>query len=68
VGASDGYATYLSSDSAVTLAALLEEVSSRGDRLVDLRVERPTLEERFLQITVGETGPGQADATGRAER
>jgi len=26
-------------------------VSAQGDKLVDLRVERPSLEERFLEIT-----------------
>jgi ABC-2 type transport system ATP-binding protein len=51
--ATGGYAVYYSSDPAATVAALLAELSSRGDRLVDLRVERPSLEERFLEITRG---------------
>ena len=49
--ATGGYAVYYSSDPAATVAALLAELESRGDRLVDLRVERPSLEERFLEIT-----------------
>jgi len=51
--ATGGYAVYYSSDPATTVAALLAELTSRGDRLVDLRVERPSLEERFLEITGG---------------
>jgi ABC-2 type transport system ATP-binding protein len=51
--ATGGYAVYYSSDPAATVAALLAELASRGDRLVDLRVERPSLEERFLEITGG---------------
>jgi ABC-2 type transport system ATP-binding protein len=47
----DDYAIFFSLDPAPTVAALLEFVNSQGDRLVDLRVERPTLEERFLEIT-----------------
>ena len=31
--------------------ALLQAVEAAGDKLVDLRVERPSLEERFLEIT-----------------
>jgi ABC-2 type transport system ATP-binding protein len=51
--ATGGYAVYYSSDPAATVTALLEELTSRGDRLVDLRVERPSLEERFIEITGG---------------
>jgi ABC-2 type transport system ATP-binding protein len=47
----DDYAIFFSLDPAPTVTALLEFVNSHGDRLVDLRVERPTLEERFLEIT-----------------
>jgi ABC-2 type transport system ATP-binding protein len=52
---SEGYAVYFSTDPAATVAALLAELSARGDRIVDLRVERPSLEERFLEITAGES-------------
>ncbi len=45
------YATYFSTDPGPTVVALLDYVSQSGDHLIDLRVERPTLEERFLEIT-----------------
>jgi ABC-2 type transport system ATP-binding protein len=47
----DGYTVFFSGDPGVTVAALLHEVERRGDKLIDLRVERPSLEERFLQLT-----------------
>ena len=47
----DGYLVYRSTDSAATVMALLQAVEAAGDKLVDLRVERPSLEERFLEIT-----------------
>jgi len=45
------YAIFFSTDPGPTVSALLEHLKSRDDRLIDLRVERPTLEERFLEIT-----------------
>jgi ABC-2 type transport system ATP-binding protein len=47
----EDYATYFSTDPGPTVVALLDYVNQCGDRLIDLRVERPTLEERFLEIT-----------------
>lgn len=47
----DEYSVYFSSDPGPTVAAILEYLGNRGDRLIDLRVERPSLEERFLEIT-----------------
>jgi len=47
----DGYGVWLSDDAAVSVRAVLDEVQRAGDRLLDLRVERPTLEERFLELT-----------------
>jgi ABC-2 type transport system ATP-binding protein len=47
----EDYAVYYSIDPAPTVSALIEFVNAHGDRLVDLRVERPSLEERFLEIT-----------------
>lgn len=44
------YAMYRSSDPATTLSALLASLAVSGDELLDLRVERPSLEERFLEI------------------
>ncbi len=45
------YAVYFSTDPGATVTALLNYIGAQGDKLIDLRVERPTLEERFLEIT-----------------
>ncbi len=45
------YVIYYSTDPGPTVSAVLDYVNRQGDRLVDLRVERPSLEERFLEIT-----------------
>jgi ABC-2 type transport system ATP-binding protein len=47
----DGYAVYYSTDPAPTVSAILGYLDAQNDRLIDLRVERPSLEERFLEIT-----------------
>jgi ABC-2 type transport system ATP-binding protein len=47
----EDYAIYYSTDPGPTVSALLAYVGDRGDKLIDLRVERPSLEERFLEIT-----------------
>jgi ABC-2 type transport system ATP-binding protein len=47
----DGYAIYFSSQPGPTVAAILAHIEIEGDTLIDLRVERPSLEERFLEIT-----------------
>jgi len=49
----DEYAIYYSTDPGPTVAAILDHIGARGDKLIDLRVERPSLEERFLEITDG---------------
>ncbi len=49
--ASDEYAIFYSTDTGPTVSAILDAITRRGDRLVDLRVERPSLEERFLELT-----------------
>lgn len=48
------YAIYYSSNPGPTVSAILAHIEAQGDRLVDLRVERPSLEERFLELTRGE--------------
>ena len=48
------YAIYFSTDPGPTVTAILDHLSIKQDTLIDLRVERPSLEERFLEIT--ETG------------
>ncbi len=47
----EDYAVYFSTDPGTSVTALLQYVNAHGDTLIDLRVERPTLEERFLEIT-----------------
>jgi ABC-2 type transport system ATP-binding protein len=47
----EDYAVYFSTDPGKTVAALLAYVEANSDRLIDLRVERPSLEERFIEIT-----------------
>ncbi len=45
------YAIYYTTDVGPTVSALIDYVNAQGDKLIDLRVERPSLEERFLEIT-----------------
>jgi ABC-2 type transport system ATP-binding protein len=45
------YSYFFSEDAGLSVPAILDYMKARGDRLVDLRVERPSLEERFLEIT-----------------
>ncbi|MEL7626484.1 MAG: ABC transporter ATP-binding protein [Anaerolineaceae bacterium] len=47
----DEYSIYLSDDIGSTLTAIIDRVAAQGDSLIDLRVERPTLEDRFLELT-----------------
>ena len=52
----DDYSVYLSSDIGPTVSAIITFVDAKGDNLIDLRVERPSLEDRFLEIAT--TGGG----------
>jgi ABC-2 type transport system ATP-binding protein len=47
----DEYFIYFSADVGRTVSALIAFVNSQSDPLIDLRVERPSLEDRFLEIT-----------------
>jgi ABC-2 type transport system ATP-binding protein len=47
----EDYAIYYSTDPGPTVSAILDYLGAQQDKLVDLRVERPSLEERFLEIT-----------------
>lgn len=49
----DGYRRYVTDDAAGFLLPLLKKITDSGDRVCDLRVERPSLEERFLEIVKG---------------
>lgn len=45
------YDIFYSKDIGVTLSAIIAYIQAQNDTLIDLRVERPTLEDRFLEIT-----------------
>ena len=45
------YNIFYSSDIAPTLSAVIGYIDAQQDSLIDLRVERPSLEDRFLEIT-----------------
>ena len=40
-----------STDIGPTVSAIISHIEDQGDTLIDLRVERPSLEDRFLEIT-----------------
>ena len=49
--AQDGdYSVFFSADIGPTVAAIIAHVEASNDSLIDLRVERPSLEDRFLEI------------------
>jgi ABC-2 type transport system ATP-binding protein len=52
----DGYDVYFTEAIGPTVAAVLRALEEAGDPLVDLRVERPSLEERFLELTTAGGG------------
>jgi len=55
----DEYNIYFSTDIGPTVAAIITHIEAQQDTLIDLRVERPSLEDRFLEITTGlPTSPG----------
>ena len=47
----DDYAIYYSTDPGSTVSAIIAHIKAQKDTLIDLRVERPSLEERFLELT-----------------
>jgi ABC-2 type transport system ATP-binding protein len=47
----DEYNIYFSSKIGTTISAIIAKIEANGDTLIDLRVERPSLEDRFLEIT-----------------
>ncbi len=53
----DEYTIYFSTDIGPTVSAIISHIERRQDVLIDLRVERPSLEDRFLEITT--TGGAQ---------
>jgi ABC-2 type transport system ATP-binding protein len=55
----DEYLIYYSSDAGETVPAVLGYLKAHDDHLVDLRVERPSLEDRFLEITQPDQPKGE---------
>jgi len=47
----DDYEVYYSTDPVQTVSTILEYFRDSENNLIDLRVERLSLEERFLEIT-----------------
>jgi ABC-2 type transport system ATP-binding protein len=47
----DDYVIYFSHDISQTVPALITFLQERADEILDLRVERPSLEDRFLELT-----------------
>jgi ABC-2 type transport system ATP-binding protein len=47
------YEIMYSTDIGSTVSAIISQIENQGDTLIDLRVERPSLEDRFLEITDG---------------
>ncbi|WP_228725149.1 ABC transporter ATP-binding protein [Caproicibacter fermentans] len=49
----DGYLEWKCRDLVLTITELFRQISDREDSVDDLRVERPSLEERFLELVKG---------------
>ncbi|MGE5607062.1 MAG: ABC transporter ATP-binding protein [Bacteroidota bacterium] len=47
----DGYAIFFCEDIEEAVHSVLVHIKKHGDKLLDLKVERPSLEERFVDIT-----------------
>jgi ABC-2 type transport system ATP-binding protein len=47
----EDYLVYFSTDIGSTVFAIISAIDARDDSLIDLRIERPSLEDRFLEIT-----------------
>jgi ABC-2 type transport system ATP-binding protein len=47
------YIIFFSEDIGPTVSAIIAYIEAQGDTIIDLRVERPSLEDRFLEITDG---------------
>lgn len=48
---SEQYTVLFTSNTGAAVSAVLRRLEEAGDPLIDLRVERPSLEERFLELT-----------------
>ncbi len=50
----DGYLVWSCHDIAASVSSILRQIQDSDDTIEDLRVERPSLEERFLELVEGE--------------
>lgn len=55
------YHVFFTASPGPAVAAIIAFVEKSGGSLIDLRVERPTLEERFLELTTASADPLQAE-------
>lgn len=55
------YTVYFTASPGPVVASIIASIEGAGDRLIDLRVERPTLEERFLELTRNAASRAQAE-------
>lgn len=55
INSRDGYGVWMAQNVSRAVMELLGQVEAHGDEVIDLRVERPSLEERFMEI-VGREG------------
>jgi ABC-2 type transport system ATP-binding protein len=54
VSAKDGYSEWSCRSVAPAVTGILKIVEDAADTVEDLRVERPSLEERFLELVEGQ--------------
>ena len=47
----EDYMVYYSTNVGRSVSAVIAYIDAQGDNLIDLRIERPSLEDRFLEIT-----------------
>jgi ABC-2 type transport system ATP-binding protein len=47
----EDYLVYFSTEIGASVSAIIAAIDAHGDPLIDLRIERPSLEDRFLEIT-----------------
>jgi len=47
----EDYHIYFTTDVGPTVSAIIKHIEVRQDKLIDLRVQRPSLEDRFLELT-----------------
>lgn len=47
----DDYLIFFSEDAGITASYILNLLKENSDKLIDFRIERPSLEERFIEIT-----------------